>query len=424
MKTAAATIAMPAPASAADAFARSAWFTVWMAMIGTMCCSTSVVLINVGVFMKPLADSLGWSRGDIALSLSVGAISMAAANPLVGRLIDRYGVRPVLITSLVGYGLATAAVPLFVQVGGVWGLYISYAVIAAVGAGSNVIAYVRLLSGWFSGHLDGSRGLALGISSAGVPLGATVTGPLGVLLIEHFGWRGGYWGLALLPVCIGIPVAVFAIRMAPGEAREAVHAARPEPTGLTLGQAMRTRAFWLMIGVVLLMSSCLQGIGIHTAPLLSDDGLRPDGLAMVLALSGVLGIVGRVAAGYLFDRFFAPWVSVGIFGVAAASAFALVGLPGLLVAVIACLLVTLGSGAESDFVGFLVGRYFGLKAYGQIFGAIYGMFMVGIALGPYLFGLAFDRWGSYHIPFMIAGVGLTLLCVLLVLLPRFEAEAA
>jgi MFS family permease len=113
---------------------------------------------------------------------------------------------------------------------------------------------------------------------------------------------------------------------------------------------------------------------------------------------------------------------VGIFGIAAAASFALVGIPGIVIAVSATMLVTLGSGAESDFVGYLVGRYFGLKAYGVIFGVIYGMFMVGIALGPYLFGLAFDHFGNYRIPFTIAGIGLALLCVLLVLMPRFPPE--
>ncbi|HEX4197374.1 MAG TPA: MFS transporter [Caulobacteraceae bacterium] len=427
METAAVSLSGDQAIHSGAAFNRAAWFTVWMAMLGTMCCSTSVVLINVGVFMKPLSAAFGWGRGDIALSLSIGALSMAAFNPFVGRLIDHYGVKPVLVTSLLGYGTATAAVPFMVQAGGLPGLYFGYILIAGIGAGSNVIAYVRLLSGWFSGSLDGSRGLALGISSAGVPLGATITAPLGVLLIEHFGWRGGYWGLALLPICIGLPVALFAIRVAPGEhggARASLNEGRGELPGMTVTEAMGTRAFWLMIGVVLLMSSCLQGISIHTAPLLSDFGLKPEGLALVLAINGVLGISGRVGAGYLFDRFFAPWVSVGIFGVAAAASFALVGIPGLVVAVASTMLVTVGSGAESDFVGYLVGRYFGLRCYGQIFGAIYGMFMVGIAIGPYLFGVAFDHFGSYKIPFTLAGLGLVLLCVLLVLLPRFETEAA
>lgn len=408
-------------ASAERRTRRMAWFTVFASMLGTMCCSTSVILINVGVFMKPLAAGLGWDRGEISLALSVGAIAMALANPFVGRAIDTFGVRPVLIASLVGYGAITAATPLLIQDLGLWGLYLAYALIAGVGAGSNVIAYVRVLSGWFSGPMDGARGLALGLSSAGVPLGSIVSGPLGVMLIERCGWQGGYWGLALLPLAIGLPIAIFAIRMADGEAGGAAAAAGQPPVhGHTLMEAMATRPFWLMVGVVLLMSSCLQGIGIHTAPLLSDRGLKPEGLALVLAINGVLGIVGRVCAGYLFDRFFAPWVSVGIFGLAAAASFILVGVPGLAIAVFATMLVTLGSGAESDFVGYLVGRYFGLKAYGQIFGFIYGMFMVGIAVGPWLFGLAFDHFGDYRIPFTIAGAGLVALCGLLVLMPRFK----
>jgi MFS family permease len=404
---------------------RAAWLMVWMCMLGTMCCSTSVVLVNVGVFMKPLSQAIGWGRGQIAVGLSIAAISMALANPFVGWLIDRFGVRPVLISSLLGYGAATACVPLLIHVGGLLGFYLGYAAIAGIGAGSNVIAYVRVLSGWFSGPLNSSRGFALGISSAGVPLGSTVSGPLGVLLIKHFGWQGGYFGLALMPICLGLPVAIFAIRMASHEIAQTPGApsARAEHDGHTIVEAMATRPFWLMIGIVLLMSSCLQGISIHSAPLLSDRGLGPDGLAFVLAIVGVLGIVGRVGAGFLFDRFFAPWVAIGIFGIAAAAAFVLVGVPGLLVAIAAIMLVTIGSGAESDFVGYLVGRYFGLRAYGQIFGVIYGMFMMGIAIGPALFGFLFDHFHNYQIPFSLAGIGLAILCGLLVLMPRYEVEA-
>ena len=106
----------------------------------------------------------------------------------------------------------------------------------------------------------------------------------------------------------------------------------------------------------------------------------------------------------------------------ACSAFAFAGFPGFIVAVIATLLITLGSGAESDFIGYVVGRYFGLKSYGQLFGMIYGLFMVGIALGPYLFGVAFDVWGDYEMSFLLAGIGLSVICVLLLLLPKFPPQ--
>lgn len=393
------------------------------AMVGTMCCSTSVVLVNVGVFITPLAETFGWSRGAIVLSLSIAAISMAVANPLVGRLIDRFGVRPVLIVSLVGYGLATAAVPFLIGVMDIWGLYIGFAVVAGVGAGSNVIAYVRLLSGWFSGPMNSSRGLALGLSSAGVPLGHTISGPLGVLLIDSFSWQTGYWGLALMPLAIGLPLAILVVRPAPsetsGDASSATERAARLP-GVTIGEAARMRTFWLLLLIAFLMSSCLQGITIHIAPLLTDVGLSAQGLALMLAIQGALAIAARVGAGYLFDRFFAPHVSLAIFAVAACAAFALAGFPGLMLAIVATILIVIGSGAESDLIGYLVGRYFGLKNYGQIFGGIYAMFMIGIAFGPFLFGVAFDIWGNYNVPFLFAGAGLTLICALLLLLPRYN----
>lgn len=403
---------------------RRAWAMVWMCMLGTCCCSTAVVLINVGVFMKPLAEANGWSRGGIAMALSIAALAMAAANPFIGRAIDRFGVRPVLIVSMVSYGLATAALPFLVRAWGLPGLYLGYALIAALGSGSNVIAYVRVLSGWFSGPMNNSRGLALGISSAGLPLGAALSGPLGVLLIDRFGWQGGYWGLALIPLIVGLPIAIFGIRMPDDAAAPRANATAPaaQLPGMTLKEAMGTRAFWLMMTIVLLMSTALQGLGIHTVPLLSDYQLTAYWVAIILALDQILGIGARVGAGFLFDRVFAPRVSILIFALAAVSSFALAGFPGLTVAIVATLLITVGSGAESDFVGYLVGRYFGLKSYGQIFGTIYALFMVGIALGPFLFGVAFDYWGDYRVPFALAGVGLTMICILLLFMPRFPPE--
>jgi predicted MFS family arabinose efflux permease len=328
---------------------------------------------------------------------------------------------------MLGYGLATAALPFLVGIGGLAGFYVAYALIAAMGAGSNVIAYVRVLSGWFSGPMNNSRGLALGISSAGLPLGAAASGPIGVLLTERFGWQGGYWGLALIPLLVGLPVAFFGIRLPDDEQAASDRAPASSSAhlpGMTLKEAMRTRPFWLLASIVLLMSTTLQGIGIHTVPLLSDYQLAATWVAIVLALDQVLGIAARVGAGFLFDRFFAPRISIFIFGLAAAASFALVGFPGLGVAIAATLLITVGSGAESDFVGYLVGRYFGLKCYGQIFGTIYAMFMVGIAIGPLLFGIAFDRWGDYKVPFTLAGLGLTAICGLLLVLPRYPADYA
>jgi MFS family permease len=404
-------------------YRRIAWSMLAVSMIGGMCCSTAVILANTGVFMEPLSRTLGWSRGDIALSLSMAALAMAAANPVVGRLIDRYGVKPVLVVSLLAYGLSIIATPLLIDAFGIWGLYAGFVLIASLGAGSNIIAYVRILSSWFSGAMNHHRGLAMGCASAGLALGVTVTAPLAVQLIAHLGWRGAFWVLSLLPLLIALPLTMVGIRMPPGDTGEVSSKTSAEALpGLTAGEAMRTRTFWLMAGIVFLMSGSLQGIQIHMAPLLTDLGMNPGQLALLLGVIGLIAIAARITAGFLFDRFFAPHISVCIFGLAVVATFALAFTQNIRVAVIATIIQIIGAGAESDLIAYLIGRYFGLRAYGQIFGWIYGVFMVAIALGPYLFGIAFDTLHSYQVPLIGAGVGVFVVCLLLLALPRFPAK--
>jgi len=403
---------------------RMAWRMVALATIATMCCSTPVVMMSMGVFIHPLASSFGWGRGAISLSFSAGAIAMILANPVVGRLIDNFGVKAVLIISFIATGIATAAVPLAIQFAGINGLYASIALIMATGAGCNVIAYVRLLSGWFSGPLNGWRGLALGISAAGLPLGGSVISPIAALIVEHLGWRWGFWGLAFFPLCIGLPVAIFGLRSSPYEGASEQGSERTSgPPGMSIAEALRTRAFWLLAGIALLMSMCLQGVVVHLVPLMQDLGISASLLALVLAATGATGVLAQIIAGHMFDRYFAPLAALVLYAMAAGASFMLMGFPGLVVALIASFLLAVGQGAESGFIGYVVGRYFGLKNFGQIFGALYACFWVGIAIGPYLVGLAFDHFGNYRLAFGGTGGGLIGICILLLCLPRFSDDS-
>lgn len=400
---------------------RDAWRMVAYTTIGTACCTIAVVLVNTGIFMRPIGQSLGWSRGDIALALSIGALVMALCNPIIGELIDRFGTRPVLIFSLAAQGIATALIPLLAESYGLAGYYVGYALICSLGAGSTVVGYVRLLSGWFSGDLQASRGLALGCCSSGVVLGAALTGPLAIFLASRYGWQAGYFGLSVIPLLIGLPIALFCIREAPIDV--AAHAGALGLDGLTLVQALRSRIFWILALAVLLISSCLQGMAIHIAPYLTDKGMSPHFLATLTMIDFMLGIPARLAAGYLFDRFFAPYVAIGIFALPALGALLMAGNSFLAFDIAGTVLLALGQGAESDFIGYLVSRYFGLAHSGKIFGSIYGIFMVGIAVGPYLFGIIYDSVGSYVIPFVGAAIGLGILCALCGLLPRFPQSS-
>ena len=411
------------PALAPPKLRQNAWLILGLCVIGVMCCSTSVMLVNVSLFIKPLSESHGWSRGAVVLALSVASFAQAIVNPFIGRAIDRFGVKIMLIASLTGYAAATASLPFLIDRLGLAGLYVGYALVAMLGAGSNIIAYVRVLSGWFSGPMNQHRGLALGVAAAGVTLGMAVSAPVAVELIHRAGWHGAYYGLTVFPLLVGLPIAVFGMRMAPDDMADGLDkdSTREPSAGLTLGEAARTRAFWLMLGIALLMSSNLQGVMVHMPALVSDLGLPADGLAVLVGATGMLGIFGKVFAGFLFDRFFAPYVSVWIFGIAVVGSFAMAAFDNLIVAVVVTLLQVVGAGAEIDLISYVAGRYFGIKAYAQIFGCIYSVYMVGIALGPFLVGLSFDHWGGYQIAFLISGAGLCAACLLLLLLPRYPS---
>jgi MFS family permease len=389
------------------------------ATVGTMCCAISVILANTGLFMRPLHAAMGWSRGDIALSLSLAALVMAAANPIIGTLIDRFGTRPVLIVSQATYGLSLAALPSLTEAFGLHGLYFAYVLIAGLGAGSTIVGYVRLLSGWFSGDYLSQRGAALGACSAGVPLGIAISGSLAVLAIGHFGWQAGFWTLAAFPLLIGLPVTVIFVRDAP----IMISAGHGQLPGMTLKEAAGTRQFWLLVASVLIISSCLQGMQIHVPPYLADIGLSRSGLAAMVFFNGLIGIPSRLIAGRLFDRFFAPRVAMAVFALAALGALLMASYPILLIGLAGSVLLGVGQGAESDFIGYSVSRYFGLRHSGQIFGTIYGIFMLGVAGGPYLFGAAFDYWKNYDVPFLAAALGLGALCAILMFYPRFKKNA-
>lgn len=406
-------------ADAASAeYRRQAWLMVLCCSIGTMCCAISVVLINTGIFMEPLSARFGWTRSEVAASLSIAALMLAAANPVIGGMVDRFGTRLVVTLSFATYGLAVLSAPWMITRFGLPGLYGSFALISLFGAGSTIVGYLSLLSGWFSGPMLRSRGVALGCCSSGVVLGAAISGPLLITVTGLYGWEWGFYALGLIPLAVGLPVTAMFVREAP-------KLARPDDVdqsgdGMTLRQASRTSTFWLLVVIVLLISSTLQGMAIHVAPYLTDLGVDTKLLALIVLVNALAAIPARLISGFLFDRYFAPRVAIVVFLIPAVGAGLMGAYPVLYVAVIGSFMLAVGQGAESDLIGFLVSRYFGVRHAGKIFGVIYGVFSIGIAAGPFLVGVAYDASSSYRLSFLLALAGLLILCALMAFLPRYR----
>jgi len=162
-------------------------------------------------------------------------------------------------------------------------------------------------------------------------------------------------------------------------------------------EARQTHTFWILVGAFFLMSASVHGCLIHLVPLLTDRGISPQLAAGATSLFGAALLFGRVGAGYLLDHFFASSVALCFFcGTALGLLLLWSGVTGT-AAFIAAFLVGLGMGAEGDIIAYLIGRYFGLRAFGEIYGYAFGAFTLGGVSGPLLMGRGFDATGSYSL---------------------------
>lgn len=376
------------------------WWIVFFAAIGLFMGYGPIVTFTFGVFFKPLSQEFGWSRGQVSLAFSLSLLVMSLLFPLVGRLVDRFGARRVIVPSVFLFGLGLMSFAFLSP--HLWHLYALYLLLGVVGGGTAPIPYSNVLSHWF----DKRRGLALGVAMVGLGLGAFIMPFWAQRLIELAGWRGAYVYIGLMVMVVAIPVVAVFLKETPqllgltpdGElTREAPTGHEAQEGGMSAREAWRTDTFWLLISAFFLMSASVHGCLIHLVPLLTDSGVTPQTAALATSLLGGALLLGRVGAGYLLDHFFASMVALGFFS-GAAGGFILFwsGATGALVFV-AAFLVGLGMGAEGDIIAYLVSRYFGLRSFSEIYGYAFAAFTLGGVVGPLLMGIGFDLTGSYRL---------------------------
>jgi MFS family permease len=270
--------------------------------------------------------------------------------------------------------------------------------ISIAAAGTSPVVLSRLIVVRF----DKARGLALGAALAGMGVSAALAPRLLAGYVAEHGWRAGYQALALVALLAAPFVMAFASeRRNIADSSNQPH--RPVHSGIELRVALRSGRFWHVAALFICVALGVGGVIVHFIPMLTDAGLPPQRAATLAGLVGVSLIVGRVATGALIDRVFAPHVAAALFAIAALGCFALLW-GGIALAPFAAIAIGLAIGAEVDLIGYLVARYFGLRAYGAIYGWQYSAFMIGLAVSPLLAGLIFDSTHSYRHAVLGAGI--------------------
>jgi MFS family permease len=374
------------------------WWIILVAAIGLSMGYGPIVTFTFGVFFKPLSQEFGWSRAQVSLAFSLSLLIMSFVFPFIGRLVDRFGARRVIVPSVLLFGFGLISFSLLSA--SLWHLYAIYLTLGIVGGGTAPVPYSNVISHWF----DQRRGLALGLAMVGLGLSTFIMPSLAQTLIVTGGWRQAYIVIGLMVMVVAIPVVALFLKetphllgLAPDGMTVSSTAVGPESHkgGMSLPEAWRTDTFWLMVSAFFLMSASVHGCLIHLVPLLTDRGVSAQDAALATSLLGGALLLGRVGAGYLLDRFFASAVAVCFFCGTTLGFILLWSEVTAVLAFAAAFLVGLGIGAEGDIIAYLVSRYFGLRAFGEIYGYAFAAFTLGGVVGPLLMGVGFDRTGSY-----------------------------
>ena len=395
----------------------NAWRIVLAAAVGCAFGLTALPYYTLGMVAKPIGAEFDWPRAVVQGGILFASLGVLFSAGIAGWMIDRYGARRVALASQAG--LALGFVGLALQTGSTALWYASWFLLGVFGIGTTPLTWSRGIASWF----DRQRGLALGIGLTGTGVTAFLAPPLMTSIVAHSGWRAGYLSIAAGIGLLAMPTVWLLFR----ERSQVAATAGGTPTvsatasGITLGEALRGPRFWILIVSFLFICAAVTGVNANLVPMLTDRGLGAVEAAGYASLLGLFVIVGRLVAGFLLDRLWAPVVGLIVLvpsalsclllqqGVAPAAAVAFLGLAG---------------GAEFDLIAFLCLRYFGTRHYGQIYAWQWASFTVGSGAGPIAFGAIFDASGSYSTALLAAGVAMLAAPALLLAMGPYPARPA
>ena len=367
------------------------------------------------LLMPPLIEEFGWSRGLAAGAFSFGFLVSAILSPFVGRAMDWFGPRIVILT---GTALMSAGLLLAPWVTRPWHLYATLGV--AVSVGANMMTYTahsQFLPNWFVRR----RGLAISLAFAGAGVGAILLLPWLQSIIVSQGWRAScvVMGQLVLFMIGPITLLVFKSPADVGQQPDGVCGtadARAAPDGVTivdpvwastewtLALAVRTRRFWWIALGYFLALVAWYAVQVHQTKYLVEVGLNASVAAWALGAVSVVAIPGQILLGALSDRVGREWIwtagCVG-FAVSYAALIALEHLPSTILLYLMVFSQGFLGYALTSVMGPIVAEIFEGPHYGSVFGTVTVALIGGGAAGPWMTGAIHDATGSYAPAFAV-----------------------
>jgi MFS family permease len=393
-------------------------------------------------FLTPMTRDLGWSHATLNGAQGVGSLVGGLVAPFAGRLVDRYGTRVLLSAAGVGLGVSML---ICASVTEPWQFFVGYGMGRVIFQGVIIVSASTAVANWFVRQRGRATGLALMGNAASVAL----TVPLIQYLSDTAGWRTAWLVLAALAVILLTPTAAIFLRRRPedigllpdgatrpssvtdptGEMRtgrtsatavlgaESASGTAPREPSWQLGEALRTRTFWLLLASSGLTGFTVAGVTTYQIPLLLHNGVAPGTAALMVSVYAACWMLGLAGWGFVVERIPARYGLAVTYMVSAVATVVLLGADSAGPAVLFALLYGMVVGGNSTLEAVMWADYYGRASLGTIRGIGRPVTLTANALGPLATGLAIDALGSYQVPFIgYAAAGLA--AAMLVLLAR------
>ena len=361
-----------------------------------------------GLFLLPLQQSLGWSRGEIAFSLTLSTLFTPLVAPLTGWVVDKVPLRPLILAGVVLQSANFAAFSM--MQGSVWVYYGLCLALMVTAAGASLLSLAKLVQGWF----DQSLGRVLGLLFACGGVGAILHPLWTQAVISQLGWRQAFMVMAGLSlVACGVAALLFVREREPAARRESLaglDARKPVSTTAatssrgpnSMAAFLRDAIWWKLALFNMLFALGVGAIFMHFAALLQDRGATPGQAAIAMSLVGLGGLTGNLLAGWLADRMPASRLAVIVMTVPMLATLTIYAGGGLWVSIAAGGLLGLCSGGDNSVSLLLARRYFSADTFGRASATQMVAAAAGGGVSPWLAGLVHDRTGNYDLALIMA----------------------
>ena len=380
-----------------------------IAILGTitLIVTNGMTISGITVFDESILESFGWSKSELKFRGLINLVASSLIVPFVGAIIDKYGVKRMIVLGLL---LISGLLFSYSLIESVWHVYAIHLGFAFAVSGAGTMAIIIMVSQ----RVKTKRGTAIGIALAGTSLGGMIVPQIGRPLLENFGWRTAFQYEAIIPIAIIVIILIF---LKPIKYKKKVTSdviEKDEETGLTeltVQNAIKSPVFWAICFTGIFCFYSILGIIDNLFLYLSELGFTPQDATNAFSIFFFIMLVAKLSSGVITDfinehKLFKIQLALMILGVV----FLAMNTQSLIWP--ALIAIGLGWGGLYTLLNYIIITTFGVKSAGKIGGLISFFEGVGSGLGMWLTAVIADSTGSYSYSFWFM-VGL--LCIAFVI---------